>query len=148
MSEDAKSKASRDEIVPRARGLRIGYLLASLVGLGASIELILLHIKAHTKPMERSFCSVHSKVDCLSVAEFFARCEGEEWLIVAYLSGASTDSPSCPPFDCTGESWPGWARPLASSSSSTSIAPLMRSSDFRYCASLSSSSASIRLPLS
>ena len=60
---------SEKATVPRAFGLRVAYLVTSLVGLAASIELILLHIKAHTHPMERSFCSVHSKVDCLSVAE-------------------------------------------------------------------------------
>lgn len=53
----------------RAPILRILLLAFSIVGVVASVMLTQLHVKAHTRPNETSFCSVHSKVDCLSVAE-------------------------------------------------------------------------------
>jgi len=53
----------------RAPILRVLFLTFSMVGLVASVMLTQLHVKAHTRPNATSFCSVHSKVDCLSVAE-------------------------------------------------------------------------------
>lgn len=82
----ARDQAPPD--VPRAMGLRVAFALMSLVGLGASIELIRLHIKAHTRPLARSFCSVGAKVDCLTVAEspyaVFAHVPVAVWATLAF----------------------------------------------------------------
>ncbi len=58
----------RDELL-RAPILRGVFVLFCVLGLVASVMLTQLHVKAHTQPNATSFCSVHSKVDCLSVAE-------------------------------------------------------------------------------
>lgn len=86
-ARDGGQDASHDA-PPRAMGLRIAYAVMSLLGLAASIELIRLHIKAHTHPLARSFCSVHAKVDCLTVAEspyaVFAHVPVAVWATLAF----------------------------------------------------------------
>jgi protein-disulfide isomerase/uncharacterized membrane protein len=58
-----------NEAARRERWPRILFLVLVAVGLWAAGYLAFLHVKVHTDPAYRSFCSVSAAVDCTSVAE-------------------------------------------------------------------------------
>lgn len=56
------------EGVSTGRGLLLTVVLVSLVGLGASIYLSVLHWQVHNRPGHESFCAVSEEVNCDTVA--------------------------------------------------------------------------------
>ncbi len=81
------------ETARRERWSRILFLLLVAVGLWAAGYLAFLHVKVHTDPAYRSFCSVSAGLDCASVAEsswaVFLGIPVATWGLVGYgLIGA------------------------------------------------------------
>jgi uncharacterized membrane protein/predicted DsbA family dithiol-disulfide isomerase len=63
-----KEKQHTDQSPGSGRGLLLAVVLISLVGLGSSIYLSILHWQVHNHPGHESFCAVSESVNCDTVA--------------------------------------------------------------------------------